>query len=366
MSTLVILIGNTLDAPWVWGMVNSDKSGYAATSEDKADLTHINATKICAVIPGALVSTKIHAPENLTAKQWRQAAGFSIEDSLASSLDNTHIAYDFDTQRLAVIANDDMVVILDTLAKVGIMPDIMCADYDAFEDTLSFVYDGKLIERSANGLGYSVEISLAPRFLDAGQNLPTEISGATFAERIGMALQSGHKPLNLLQGEFANQARAGAGLGQFKRSALLAAALALAFLTVNLGTGYNYARKTAKLNAEAKAIYAKLFPNTAIPDNPALAVIRAQSAGRTDQGEVFIQISTVLAISTKQVKGVEISSLRYDKSKGELNLSILYDSFEDVERLKQAVAKNGGVFTEGGTRQNGDKLSGDAILGAGS
>ena len=133
---------------------------------------------------------------------------------------------------------------------------------------------------------------------------------------------------------------------------------------MNLGTGYNYARKTATLNAQASAIYTKLFPGSEVPKNPALAVIRAQAAGNAQGGEGFIQTSAILALSVKQVQGVEISSLRYDKSKAQLNLSILYDSFEDVERLKQAAAKNGGVFTEGGTRQDGDRLSGNAVLGA--
>jgi type II secretory pathway component PulL len=72
-----------------------------------------------------------------------------------------------------------------------------------------------------------------------------------------------------------------------------------------------------------------------------------------------------LAKSVEEIDNVEISSLRYDKARGQLNLSIIYGSFEDTEKLKTAVRKNGGVFTEGGTRQSGEGLTGDAVLRGG-
>jgi len=364
MSTLIVLIGNELDAPWAWRLTGSDKLGLAVSIEDKAALSQISAGQIFVVIPGTLVGTRLHAPENLTPKQWRQAAGFSIEDNLAASLEKTHIAYDIETHRLAVIAKDDVTALLAALTEAGLSPDIICADYESCGQMQNFVYSERLVQSGTNGLGFSVETTLASQFLDAGQSLPLEINDQTFTQRIGEALDGGHKPLNLRQGEFANLSKA--GLSAFKRSALLAAGLALTFFAVNLGSGYNYARKTAALNTQSAAIYTKLFPDTKVPKNPALAIIRAQAAGKSQDGEGFIQTSAILAVSVKQVQGVEVSSLRYDENKGQLNLTILYDSFEDVERLKQAAAKNGGIFTEGGTRQDGERLSGNAVLGAGS
>ena len=205
-------------------------------------------------------------------------------------LEKTHIAYEIETHRLAVIAKDDIAALLGALSDAGLSPDIICADYEACEQAQSFVYNDRLVGRGANGLGFAVETDIAPQFLEAGQNLPSEISGQTFAQRIEAALGAGHKPLNLRQGEFANLSRI--GLGGYKRSALLAAGLALAFLAVNLGTGYNYARKTATLNAQASAIYTKLFPGQRSAKKSSLSCYsRASGRQRAGRRGVYSNIS---------------------------------------------------------------------------
>ena len=194
--------------------------------------------------------------------------------------------------------------------------------------------------------------------------MPSTITTQGLLEKIAQSLIAGHKPINLQQGRFANKSSIGGGT--FKRLALLAAGVAAAFLALNVGQGVIIGNKTKAVKQEIQKTYSEIFPDTPVPANPAQAVYRATRALGTTNTVDFVGLSALLAKSVQDVEGVEIASLRYDKSKGQLNLSILYGSFEDTEKLKAAVERNGGVFTEGGTRQSGAGLSGDAVLSGGA
>jgi len=134
------------------------------------------------------------------------------------------------------------------------------------------------------------------------------------------------------------------------------------FVGANVFQGMSALRKTQAIQEQMAGIYAQIFPGLPVPKNPALAVIRAQTDAKTANKQVFIKLSALLATSAQNVSGVEMSSLRYDAARQQLSLSIRYSGFDDVEALKRAVAKNGGIFTESGTRQSGSGLNGDAVL----
>jgi len=364
MADLIILIGNDPNDPWEWGITGSGEAGLAETDDAKADLKNLDFSRVCAVVPGMHVVTKLHTLENLSDKQKRQAAGFSIEDELGASLDATHFALDPNAPRMAITSGAYLQKLIDTFAQAGLSPDLICADYDSFSWPDSFSYDGRVIQRAGNGTGFAIEADLAKHVLDAEQGVPTPITSQQFLQNISEAWQKGYEPINLRQGDFAKSNNF--SFGKFKRSALLAAAVVIAFVAVNIGQGVGYGNKTKQMQTEIGEIYAQIFPETDIPDNPVLPVIRAQASAKTEKGAEFIKLSAILTNSVKQIKGVEISSLRYDQARGQLVLSINYSSFEDVERLKEAVAKNGGNFAEGGTRQRGTTLSGNAVLKASS
>ncbi|RZV40922.1 MAG: hypothetical protein EX271_09165, partial [Acidimicrobiales bacterium] len=302
--------------------------------------------------------------EGLKEKQKVQAAGFSIEDDLAASLDDTHIAFDAHASRLAICSNDLIADVNAALNAHGLQADVMCADYDSFADDALFEYQGRVISSTASGLGFAVETGLASAVLDKDQGIPATITAQGLLERIAKSLMAGHEPIDLMQGKFAQKSSfAGGG---FKRLALLAAGVVVAFLVLNIGQGIMIGNKTKAVEKEIDQIYAEIFPGQAIPSNPAQHVYRATRALGGSAQTDFVSLSALLAKSVQDVEGVEISSLRYDKAKGQLNLSILYGSFEDTEKLKAAVQRHGGSFTEGGTRQSGEGLSGDAVLSGGA
>ena len=359
-ADLIIFFGEKPGSAWQWGLTSDGKAGLAATDQQKSELKTLNFKRLMVVIPGQQVVIKLHTLGKLNDKQKHQAAGFSIEDELASPLEQNHIALDVNSDRLAVVANHVMENVISELAKYDLSADIICADYDSFADTDSFVYQDRILQRSGNGLGYSAEVNLAAALLDKGQAVPQQIDDQEFLQKIYTALQAGYMAINLRQGIFAKRGKI--GVGRFKRSLGLATAVLVVFAGSNIYQGVNALRKTQDLQAQMAGIYTQIFPNKKVPENPALDVIRAQSDAKTDNKQWFIELSALLAASAQKVSGVEVSSLRYDAARQQLNLSIRYLGFDDVEALKQAVADHGGIFTESGTRQSGGALLGDAIL----
>ncbi|MCF6275407.1 MAG: type II secretion system protein GspL [Robiginitomaculum sp.] len=360
MSDLIVIIGHKPTDPWEWGLTATGQAGQAMTGAEKSALKTHSFNRLIAVLPGQQVSIKLHTLGQLNEKQKRQAAGFSIEDELAASLDKNHIALDAGGTRLAIVANKVMDNVIAGMAEYGLAPDIICADYDSFASADSFTYKGRIVQRAGNGIGFAVETDLASAILDAGQNIPPEIDTERFLQKIATALEAGHAAINLRQGDYTK--RGAAGLGGYKRSALIAAGIVMAFALGNILQGYNTGQKTKALKAQISEIYTDVFPSKDVPDNPAKAILRAQSDMKKANKQEFIKLSALLATSVRKVEGVEIASLRYEAAKSQLSLSINYLSFDDVERLKRFTTANGGAFSESGTRQSGDGLSGDAVL----
>jgi type II secretion system protein L len=364
MSDLIILMPTRFDQAWDWGLSTSGQWGRAETDAEKAALASHAFAKLIVVLPGMEVTTKLQTLEGLNDKQRAQAVGFSIEDDLAASLDDTHLAFDNSSSRLAICANDLMDELISTMAGYELYPDIVCADYDCLENTASFCYDGRLIVRSGNGLGSAVETGLAPLILEKDQKIPKSIGADEFLDKIVKSRAAGHQPINLRQGQYTKKAQMGSG--RFTRLAALAAVLVIAFVGLNVGQGIYYGNQAKAAKSKIADIYADIFPDAEIPSNPIVPVIRAQADLQGAGGSDFVSLSALLARSIKEVEGVEIASLRYDKARAQISLSLVYGSFEDAERLQAAVAKNGGVFTEGGTRQTGDSLTGDAVFRGGA
>lgn len=362
MSDLILLMPENIDLPWDWVLSGAPESvrGCARSDDDKAGLSALDFKRIIVVISGTLVGTKLHTLDGMSEKQQRQAVGFSIEDELAAPLADTHIAFDPNSTRLAVVAKSHMASILNALEEVGLSADIICADYDAISEDTIFAYDGRIIQTNIGGIGFSVDAGLAQHVLDDGYVELPELSSSRVLQKISESFSAGHVPINLRQGDF--EKRTGFTGRRIRKLGMLAAACVFAFIGLNIGQGQNYARKNKAVQVEMRQIYGDIFPDAKMPKNPSLSVLRAQADAQMRGGESFVHLSKILALSIKQIEGVDIVSLAYDKGRGYLVLSVIYNSFDDVERLKKTVAENGGIFTENGTRQDGNRLTGNAVL----
>ena len=67
-----------------------------------------------------------------------------------------------------------------------------------------------------------------------------------------------------------------------------------------------------------------------------------------------------------QTSNIEIQSLSYEASKAQLNLRLIYSSFESAGELEQAVSRTGGRLRPGGVREQNNVLIGDAVFESGA
>jgi type II secretion system protein L len=374
MSNLILIMNDlangSSDTLWEWGALGADgreiaHMGVAHTPEEKQALADQGFTRVRVVIPGSAVRIKHHALDTLSEKQIRQAAGFSVEDELAAPLSQTHLSFSDKADRLAITSTNYMDQLLEECASYGLIPEAINADYDVLPEAGYYEFQGRIIYSTGadnEGLetGWALERDTALHILGDDPVSPIYLSGPAFLQKIASALSQGHMPINLRQGRYAKTNNM--GRKQLKRSAVLAALLVAVFLAQSLVGGFNYQRKTKALRSEINTIYTQIFPDQNIPSNPVRAILKARNAHTDAGGDVFVSLSAILANSLQTSEGVKLSSLRFDRARSQLSLSMVYENFDDIENLKNAVQKSGGMFVDGGTRQNGNVLSGDAIL----
>ena len=369
MGNLILIMGMTPEANWSVYETESGEIIYAQSDADKSALRDKKFSRLIVILPGEYVAIKPHTLGALGARQKLQAAAYAVEDELAASLEETHIALDPHSDRMAIVSKPILQGYLEALQSFGLYPDCAFANFELLGGDEQVVLDGHLLVHSDNGLGYAIETELAPHVLDAGQDLPAEIS---LPDYLGQVLHTlgeggkgqGHRPVNLLQNSF--QTRRQPGIRATRRILSLAAAVLIAFLVVNIGQGLYTAKKTRQVRTQIEQIYKEVFPGQKIPANPLAALRKAKSRqGRTDR-QTFLTLSSILFKGLEDIQGIDLDSLRYDADRGELSVSIRYPDFEAVEKLKKAVSAAGGVFVENGTRQSARGLMGDAVVRLGS
>lgn len=109
--------------------------------------------------------------------------------------------------------------------------------------------------------------------------------------------------------------------------------------------------------AQAEA-FRTLFPDARIVNVPvqmrqALNTMRGGAEG----GAGFLPLASALADMMRDVDDVRVDSVRYDASRGELSVSALYSGFGDFERLRSAAEARGVVLEDGGARQSAAGVS---------
>ena len=365
MNTLLIMLepsANTQVWHWAYGDFAGDGSyeyGSAQDSDQKTETATRSIDKIWAILPGASVITRVNDLASLSAKQQKQAIGFNVEDDLAASLSDTHIALSGERARIAITAKTAVQAALDELAAHGLSPDYIAADYELLPSPSTLHIHGRITSRRDDGTGFAVEPGLAAHIGLSPAKIPAEASIETFWEQAAQTIQGGAPVLNLRQDEFAKIDSA--GRGQWLRLSGLAAAVFIAFAGLQIALGLKFKGEAQRTNAEIAAIYKMQFPGKALPANPALALLKAGQGGPQADTD-FLRLSAVLSESIKQVDGVKISAVRFDRARGQLNVSLLYTEFADAEKLRAAVTSAGAVFEEAGTRQGTDGVTGDIVL----
>ena len=98
-------------------------------------------------------------------------------------------------------------------------------------------------------------------------------------------------------------------------------------------------------------------------------VLALASSDRGNAGQAFpsvLDATAVLYDSLAQVEGSELRSVRYDRLRRQMTVTVAFDSFADVDRLTTIVTESGLNARSGDSRQSGSKVIGDLTLESGA
>lgn len=326
-------------------------------------------------------------------KEARRAAPFAVEDDLAESVEESHVALsEMDKENPAqarevnIVSAATMTELVKTLTEQGLAEANLVAAHSLLpaQNTL-FEAPGLVLGR-LDGRSFTLDPSLGRDVL-IGISEPhseIEIYGAQVARAMGREAQgsgadtlealllrlvtwaeAGHPHIDLRQGAFEARRHVDMdGFGPWKFAGILAAVAALGwFGSVVLETNAmnNRAQALETLTEEfARVGWPELDGNV----QQALATARS-SSGEGAQGYLnLLDATAALYDAMAQVDGSELRSVRYDRVRRQMTASVAFQSFADVDRLT-AILNNGGLTARSGdARQSGSKVIGDLTLEA--
>ncbi|MHA7900621.1 MAG: type II secretion system protein GspL [Henriciella sp.] len=323
--------------------------------------------------------------------QARRAAPFAVEDELAESVENSHVALSVvdkanlsAARQINVASEDAMAEIVEHLNGLGLSEAAIVAAHSVLP-MRDFLFEGpglllgRLGDRSFSvdaSIGRDVIISLLEKYPDA------EVQGNLVAQAVGRSsraegaatleafllalvhwMEAGNSGINLRQGKFAP--RRSLELGGFDQWRLAGAMAAVAgmgwFASVILETNAMNTR-AANLQALSSEFARVGWPEANGDVQQVLAISANNRANSAQAFPSILDASAILYDALSQVEGSELRTIRYDRLRGQMTATVAFDSFADVDRLTAIVGTSGLQARSGDSRQSGSKVIGDLTL----
>ena len=304
------------------------------------------------VLPGQMARLYSHELPKMRDREKLAAARFAIEDRTGAPLDGQHIAFGAGTDtRLAVIEMAVLSACLSQLNSKGIDVAEIYVDFDwAAPQESPIVLQDRII--FAGSEGYTIDPDWADDDLK------------TLKVSDWSSVHSHEKKLSLRQGEFSRKSPLKLPVQSLSQIAALFAFACASWLALQAAQIRAVSAQASDLKTQTAALYANATGQDA-PANPALAVTRAVKSGPKTNAD-FLPLLAGLNAALLQTNNIAVQSMSYEASKSQLNLRLIYPSFEGAGQLQQAVSRTGGVFRPGGVREQNGILIGDATFELGA
>lgn len=328
-------------------------------------------------------------------KEARRAAPFAVEDDLAESIEDSHVALSEPNKadpgaprEINVMSNETLSVLIDGLSAQGFEEAELVAAHSVLpKQDMLFAAPGLILGRLGSrsfaidpALGQDVLISMAEGYPEAsvhGDQIARalgrvpESPGATSLEalliRLATWVEEGQPFVRLRQGAFESRRQVDfGGFGQWKLAGALAA-------VAGMGWFGSVLLETNAMNQRVESLSAltEEFARVGWPEvnGDAQQVLALAQNSNVDLSQPFIDLldaSAVLYDGIEQVEGSEIQTLRYDRLRRQMTATVAFESFADVDRLT-AILSNAGINARSGdSRQSGSRVIGDLTLEASS
>lgn len=358
-AELILWMPDNLRAPWIWWQSETE-SGEVKTDSEKASLKALDFKTLTVIVSGQSIRTYPHDLPDMRITERRKAATIFVEDLLAGSSRDHHVALSATgregaTPRLAVISSDRMNRLIQSLSEMGLKAHTIIADYDAVP-----LHVGPILleDRFLNPgpQGYTIDKEWGETDADVKAVMQAALPRDIYAILPELETESA---INLAQGPYVPKQAFLPEFELFKRAAALLGVFGLTWLVWQGAQWRSMTMQTKTLKTEASDLYFSVTGKRVA--NPALEVTRAVKSGPKSEGN-FLKLSSVLFESISGVDGVEIDRLQYDSMSNALSLRLFYPGFETVARLEKDIAARGAIFESGGVREQSGRMIGEATV----
>ncbi|GJL90725.1 type II secretion system protein GspL [Hyphococcus sp.] len=394
-ESLIFILGAAPDEPVRWAFVGESGVLLADQASDVAGLSTLatraaEARQIVAVLQGESVAMR-HLPSPPRSQgQFRAAAGFLLEDELAESLDNIHLAvarHQSGAGLSLAIKKSIIEEWLGVLADAGINPDILSPDFAYLPMATGRMTLLQLPDRMicAAGLsGFALDRPLADEIAVtlAADETVSEIviygahemetahrddvtvdwRGPIEQETLFKKFYEGVATApNLLQGAYRKKRDWRQATGPWRRVGVLMAASLAALLLVNVAGIIRDLRLADQLKEETLELHMAAFPDAAGADPKTYArQVLAAGGGKP----AFLMISDALADSISEGSGVQIDRIRFNGERGDYSINMRFNDIAQFEAVKRSLESKGLTTAEsGGVRRSGAAYLGELRVG---
>lgn len=328
-----------------------------------------------------------------TEKEARRAAPFAVEDELAETVEDSHVALaDEDKEhptaprQINVVSSAAMTQLIQSLSEQGFDEAELVAAHSLLPSGDVLYEAPGLVLGRLGGRGFALDPALGRDVLiGISQPYPdVEIFGAQIARAIGREAQGagansldalltqlatwseqGRPFIRLRQGAFEARRQVDLDIfGRWKFAGALAAVAAISWFG-------SVALETNAMNTRAASLLSltEEFASVGWPElnGDVRQVLAATSSSNGDVSQPFLGLLDVTAVlydALGQVEGSELRTLRYDRVRRQMTASVAFQSFADVDRLTSILNSGGLSARSGDSRQSGSKVIGDLTLEA--
>lgn len=292
------------------------------------------------------------------------AAGFAVEDLLASPLDETHIAvgprFGRDRYLVAAVAHGHMPPGLDR----AIVPEQMALPVPAQAQGLAqwniWRAGDRAVVRSSDGTGFGLSITYLSAIWEAFGKPPLHSFGAPLPRGFSPASQSDTPPqtarrdlaFDLRQGRYSQSPSI------LRRSLFAAALIVVAAVGAQSGLAY---RDVLQLEAKVQTASQALTPRLAkaapglVPTSQAIpALERMIARTAAPQGDPFLSVMAKTSQGMRALAGqMNLSTLDYSAVGPQLTLRVQTESIDNLRAAADRL-KDAGLQVETGTISAGD------------
>jgi len=159
--------------------------------------------------------------------------------------------------------------------------------------------------------------------------------------------------LNILQGDYAQRLPYLKWVSQWRTPLILLAVVLVVQLLAGLANQYKLSQENVELRREVESIVRQVIPTG--PADP-VRLRRKVSSMQGSTSEGFVSLLNQSASLLMRTKGLSIKSLNYNERQNEIRLTIIVDSFKDVETVRASLEESGLEAQMTGSNQDGDKV----------